>query len=448
MPPTILPPSCERAQLLAEALADPARRRALADELGATLRRHVLDAHWPATADRECGGFLTDLDQRWRPCGPQRKSLEFQARQTWVFARAARQYPGRGYEDAARQGFAFLRDRMWDSIHGGFFTLVDRHGRPLEQGRKHPHGHAYAIEACVAMAPLVGETESRGWAERALQWLDTRAWDHEHGGYWGYFERDGTRIAPDRATGRDHYDWIGTPNGFKDINVTGDTTAALSTLLAQGWGSSVAVKLRALARLYLDRLITEFGLMSYLYTREWTPLPDIARAGNPLQSVATLCEVARVLNAWDGVIPACERVTRACRDFFAHPEGGVMFARSFTPAIQPGCQVSVPTRAWWVQTEATKASLLLALLAPADPSHREAFARQWAFVERALLDERFGGMYESAEEGARARRPLTGRFGRTRKTHLWKDATHEAHFLMDAVEWLRNGAPAPRASMS
>src|SRR5262249_26044431 len=99
-----LPGLRERAQILVEALAQPAGRRALADELEATLQRHVLDAHGPATADREWGGFLTDLDRRWRPCGPQHKSLEFQARQTWVFARAAQQYPGRGYEDAARHG--------------------------------------------------------------------------------------------------------------------------------------------------------------------------------------------------------------------------------------------------------------------------------------------------------------------------------------------------------
>jgi hypothetical protein len=337
---------------------------------------------------------------------------------------------------------------MWDNTHEGFFTLVDRQGGPLEQGRKHPHGHTYAIEACVALEPLIGETESRGWAERALQWLDTRAWDHEHGGYWGYFERDGTRITPNRATGRDQYDWIGTPNGLKDLNVTGDATDALSTLLARGWGSAVAAKLRTLRQLYLDRLIPDCGLMSYLYTREWAPLPDIARAGNPLQSVSILVEAARALDAWDRVIPACQRVANACHGFFAHPEGGLMFARSFTPMIQPGVQLSVPTRSWWVQTEASRASLLLALLVSADPSHREAFARQWAFIEQALLDARFGGVYETAEEGARTGRPLAGRFARTRKTHLWKDATHEAHFLMDALDWLRNGVPTPRAAKS
>jgi hypothetical protein len=28
---------------------------------------------------------------------------------------------------------------------------------------------------------------------------------------------------------------------------------------------------------------------------------------------------------------------------------------------------------------------------------------------------------------------------RISKTHIWKDASHEAHLLMDAVGWLRNG---------
>jgi hypothetical protein len=119
-----------------------------------------------------------------------------------------------------------------------------------------------------------------------------------------------------------------------------------------------------------------------------------------------------------------------------------MYAQSFTPGILPGVNVSVPARSWWVQMEASRASLLMALLLPTEPSHREAFGRQWTFVEEALLDATYGGTYETAEEGARARRPLA--FLRpVRKTHQWKDATHDGHFLMDAVEWLRNGPPAP-----
>ncbi len=61
-------------------LRDKSGRLEFAAELEAMLFRDALDAHWPATLDKECGGFLTDLDRRWRPNGEHKKSLEFQTR--------------------------------------------------------------------------------------------------------------------------------------------------------------------------------------------------------------------------------------------------------------------------------------------------------------------------------------------------------------------------------
>jgi hypothetical protein len=39
----------------------------------------ILKACFPRTIDRECGGFLSDFDYRWRPRGQQHKMLEYQA---------------------------------------------------------------------------------------------------------------------------------------------------------------------------------------------------------------------------------------------------------------------------------------------------------------------------------------------------------------------------------
>jgi len=53
----------------------------LRHEIESELR--ALTSVWfPRTIDREHGGFLCDFDYRWKPCGPQPKMLEYQARQT------------------------------------------------------------------------------------------------------------------------------------------------------------------------------------------------------------------------------------------------------------------------------------------------------------------------------------------------------------------------------
>ena len=77
------------------------------------LRRHVLAPLIPRCIDEECGGFLVDSDDQWRPIGPRDKSLEHAARTTIAFAQVDRAMPGPGYERYVRHGCAFLQQAMW-----------------------------------------------------------------------------------------------------------------------------------------------------------------------------------------------------------------------------------------------------------------------------------------------------------------------------------------------
>lgn len=430
-------PGASRVEILGEMLRTADGRRELADELEPVLLRNGLDAHWPATRDAEHGGFLTGLDRRWRPVGEQTKSLEFIARQTWAFARAAQAYPGRGYDEAARHGFVFLTERMWDAEHGGFFTLVDRAGKPLENGRKHPHGHTYAVEVFVNIAPVVGEDIARTWALRTFGWLETVAWDAEHGGYWGYFERDNTRIRRDED--RRGYDWLATPLGLKDLNVIVDALTTLTSLAARNWDDRAAVRLQWHVAHFLDDLIPRFETLPYLYTPDWQTAPDIPRAGQPLQLVTALLKATRQTGRLPEALAACRKIKGACNRYFASPAGGFGFANSLYGWAIEGVDLTVPVRSWWIQNEAVRGSLLLAVLEPEDAGLRQSFARQWTFIEEHLIDHRFGGFFESAEQGASARRWHADNSAKPHKCHIWKDVSHEAHLLVDGVGWLRKG---------
>ena len=98
------------------------------------LRRHVLVPLVPRCIDEEYGGFLVDFDDRWRPAGPQDKTLEHAVRTTIAFAEIDRAMTGQGYERSMRHGRAFPQQAMWDGAYGGFFARVDRSGRPQWEG--------------------------------------------------------------------------------------------------------------------------------------------------------------------------------------------------------------------------------------------------------------------------------------------------------------------------
>jgi transposase len=91
--------------------------------------------------------------------------------------------PGEGCDRLVRHGCAFLQEVMWDREHGGFFARVDRGGRPLWDGLKHPHAVNYAARAFQLAERYLPAGDGEAWANRALAWLDDVAWDGRHGGY-------------------------------------------------------------------------------------------------------------------------------------------------------------------------------------------------------------------------------------------------------------------------
>jgi mannose/cellobiose epimerase-like protein (N-acyl-D-glucosamine 2-epimerase family) len=397
------------------------------------LRRHVLGPLLPRCIDREHGGFLVDFDERWRPAGRQDKSLEHAARTTIVMAQLAEAMPGQGYDDLLCHGCAFLGEAMWDDTHGGFYARVDRSGRPLWDGLKHPHAVTYVARAFLLAEPYLPAGDGRKWLNRALAWLDDVAWDPTHLGYWGSFRRDNERYAdgvplptPD---GRDIF---GLVPGFKEINTQGDAIDLLTCLELRNPGSH-AEKLQSLVELVTERLMQPTGVLPYRYWRDWRPAPDLIRVGYQFMMARHLVAAAAVVSAPAAITRACELVDFALASA-AHPAGGLCFAVTADGRAWPATGQSTDIRQWWVQIEAVQALHLLAEIAGLESSqatrYREARDALWAFVRCNLLDERYGGIRELPREPKTAWRRRLGRWlpiapPQALKSHCWKDASHE-----------------------
>ena len=250
-----------------------------AAELETTLVRHVLEPWFPRCIDAEHGGFLCDFDRKWQPSGPHDKFLEFQARQTWLAALLARQYPkDDGLREATRHGLRCLRETMWDPAYGGWFHRADRAGVARNEGRKHAHGTAYAIAACAEASATLGDRTALEVAWAGFGWLDTHARDREHGGYFGFLARDGS-IIRDPAS----YSWpkdpIGTPIGLKDANVHSDLLETLTVLVSMESTEPERTRLAELAFILGERLSSPDGTLTYYCRPDWTPVTGIPFGG-------------------------------------------------------------------------------------------------------------------------------------------------------------------------
>lgn len=398
---------------------------ALGNEARDALRRHVLEPLVPRLIDHEYGGFLVDFDDKWKPAGPQDKSLEHAVRTTRAFALLDEAYPGCGYDRFVRHGCAFICDAMWDHAHGGFYVRVDRGGQPLWEGLKHPHAVTYAAETFLLAEPYLPPSEGIAWENRALDWLENVAWDPTHGGYWGSFRRDNERYADGaKLPTPDGRDVFGLTPGFKEINTQGDAIEMLTRFEARRPDPRRAARLQWLVDLVTTRLTQPGGILPYRYLRDWRISPDLARVGYQFLMARHLL-AATAGKEMPSVVAGVRELVDFCLRSARHPEGGFSFAvtsdgRSW-PRSSPWCD----QRQWWVQIEAVHVLHVLAnepTLEPADRArYLEARDAEWAFLRDVFFDNRHGGIREFPLEFA-APLPL--------KMHCWKDPGHEVGALI------------------
>jgi mannobiose 2-epimerase len=415
----------------------------IAEQAKDALRRHVLEPLLTRCVDEEYGGFLVDFDDRWQSVGPHDKSLEHAARTTSAFALLDRAMPGEGCDRLAQHGCAFLQEVMWDGQYGGFFARVDRTGRPLWDGLKHPHAVTYAALAFQLTEHLLPSGEGESWARRALGWLDDVAWDDRDGGYWGSYRRNNERYAAgNRLPTSDGRDTLGLTPGFKEINTQADAIEMLASFVERGAGGNCTNRLEWMVGLVTDRLIDPYGVMPYAYRRDWRPAPGLVRVGYQFQMARCLalapCSRYRV---GELVARSCQLVD-FCMTSARHPEGGFCLAVTADGRSWPAIGPSSDLRQWWIQLEAVHA---LHILSRHESVDREARAKylgareeQWSFVRNHFFDDRYGGIRELPLDTAPRRQ--FGTFWRwifrqprsptSLKSHPWKDPYHEVGTLL------------------
>lgn len=433
---------------------DAATRRRLASQLMAALQQDVLATWFMHSVDRERGGFLPDLDRRWRPAGRQDRMLEFQARQAMSAANLALAFPSESrWLELALHGFRYLRDILWDEQHGGWYWLLDAAGRSSAGGTKHAHGTAYAIKACVAIFRASGDPTALTLACQGVDWLERSLHDLAHGGYHGWARRDGAPIlnledAPDGWRGRDP---LGHGVGHKDINVTSDLYEAFTHLHAVAPSSLIRKRLKELRGCF-SKMLTSDGALHYAAYPDWMPVPGLERFGYVLQSAYRLSMGESLCGkSLDEALQVTRRMVSHATECGWHRGGGFMTGGAASPPYSlEGHSLQVSTRSWWVQLEGLRSLILLAVQNhPTRAFFADRLEAHLRFIDSQMRDHRFGGWYATAP----ADLPWPERLIPSRrrvclaKGNIWKDSSHEVDAYLNGIRMLLgldSEAPLPR----
>lgn len=122
--------------------------------------------------DRKSGGFHEKFDLDLKPVTADGKRLFVQARQIYVFSRAADRGALAGALDAADHGFAFI-DRHYRRPDGGWRRLVDRDGTPLDDSHW-LYDHAFVLFAMAWRYRVEGDPAAIAIADQTMGFLDER----------------------------------------------------------------------------------------------------------------------------------------------------------------------------------------------------------------------------------------------------------------------------------
>lgn len=418
---------------------------AVLPEVEEELANGVLAAFYPRAVDTDSGGYFSAFDSAWNRLPDQQKMVVSQSRHIWTLTQAAAFYPhDTSFAPMADHGYRFLSEVMWDTLHGGFYWMVSRSGKPVGDGIKQTYGEAFALYALSAYYSLRKDSAALDLAKKTFYWIETHAHDSVHGGYHGFLTREGRVLS--RTDAKPTAETI----GLKDQNVMIHLLEAFTALYAVWPDPLVRTRLEECLRLIRDTITQPKGYLHLYFYPDWTPysLRDSSEAarqrlhyysdhvsgGHDVETAFLMLEAAEALG-WEGeemekTRTIGRRMLDHCLDNLWDEEKGGIYDQGYYYEKNGPITVVNHHKNWWAQAEGLNAWLLFHTLYPGDPRYPEAFLKQWKYIKTYVLDSTHRGWYslglDTAPEASGGN-----------KAHIWKASYHDGRSLMHVSHLLK-----------
>jgi len=419
----------------------------IANEMQQLLQSNILDVWYPASIDTVFGGFLSDFSYDWQPNGPQNKMLVTQSRHVWTTSAVTMFLREGKYRKIAEHGFHFLKDKMWDETHGGFFMLRNRRGEPMQRPRdniKTAYSNAFAVYSLAKYYEMSSDTTALNFARKTFLWLDQHSRDAEYGGYFDLMAQDGTWLSR-RVLRMDK--GYAVRAKWKDQNSSIHLLEAFTQLYKVWPDRLLRGRLAEMLSLIRDTITTEKGYLTLFLERDWTPVSfrdsseavrkaninyDHVSFGHDVETAYLMLEASHALRLKHDVKTltiAKRMVDHALANGWDKEHGG-FYEAGYYYAGSDSITIIDKKKTWWVQAEGLNALLLMARLFPDETKYYQAFRKQWEYIKKYLIDYKHGGWYqEGLDESPEAKHAP--------KASVWKINYHTSRTLMNCIKMLR-----------
>ena len=423
----------------------------LVQKLQSLLSTELLERFYPYTLDRLNGGFLCNMSYDWKFVAPQDKMIVTQARHTWTPSKAAYFFPNDPrYLEAAKHGYKFLKDVMWDKEFGGFYTIRNPQGGLSDYNgffeEKRTYGNAFAVYALAAYYELTKEKEVLDFAIKAFEWIEDFAYDPVDGGYFQFLTRKGTPFTDKDIKNTKASD--ANEAYYKDQNCSIHLLEAYTELYNVWKNDRLKSRLHELLALIRDKITTDKGYMNLFFDHKWNPISfrdaseteriknyglDHVSFGHDYETAFLMLEASFTLglkNDAKTLLTAKKMIDHALQYGFDEKVGGFYDAGYYFKGSS-SCTIIKDTKNWWAQAEGLNILLMMSKIFPNEEKYFNYFLRQLEYVDKYFIDHEYGGWYE----GGIDKEP---HLKEGPKGHIWKACYHEGRSLMNCIKMLCN----------
>ena len=420
----------------------------LLNELYNAAGKNLLEKWYPLSADKENGGYYTNVSYDWEidHAGP--KMIVTQARHIWTASKAACFFNNDSYFTSAEHGLDFLMNKMWDEKFGGFYQMRSYKGGFSDhlgfKEEKRTYGNAFAVYGLAALYAMDQNKRALNFAKIEFNWIENHAYDNEHKGYIQFLTREGMPFGKDsdyKTTADD-----AAEVGYKDQNSSIHLLEAYTELYNVWKDPLLKKRLAELLVLIRDFITTPKGYMNLFFQNDWKPLsfadsPDEIRKknyrldhvsfGHNYETAFLLLEASHALGIKNDTITlstAKRMLDHAISNGWDNETGG-FFDEGYYFKGDDKCTIIKSTKNWWAQAEGLNILLMMSKIFPDSEIYRDYFFKQWNYIKTHLLDSENGGWFE----GGLDKEP---HFRTGPKGHIWKCAYHTGRALMNCIAML------------
>jgi mannobiose 2-epimerase len=392
------------------------------------LLKNIIPFWYPRVIDTEEGGYLLNHNIKGNYKGKTGKSIVSQARTMWFFSNiAGTEYGNNGHIEAARHGFEFIKNHMWDKESGGFYWEVDSTGETIIKPDKHLYGQAYALLALSEYAVITGDNHAKELAYSLFDIIENYAHDKEFGGYREFFKRNW------KSADADNVNYMNVAPNIKQLNTHIHLMEAITVFLNLTKYNLAKERLLELVFIQSNSVVRKnIGACTDKHSLNWKPLYEpgsiFVNYGHDLENIWLVIEASKAIGISNYILIDFYTTlfNNSFRYGFDRKKGGFFYGG---PLSKPADKLG---KIWWVQAESLITSIYLYSITR-KKIYFDCFSKTLEWITKYQVDWKFGDWYALVKKNGKPERDKADN-----KNGAWKTPYHNGRAMIKCLELIKS----------